>query len=118
MVIRAGREVITIEIYKEIHDSYLSRARAENPTSKPQIKHIINENLLMNLEKYEMLKKYAPYLSKVGMQDDTLFIKDSKNNSIVEVRMKGGKLVASNKNPIYVQFALALPEIVRLQKNT
>jgi len=76
----------------------------------------VTEYILINLEKDEFLRRYAPNISKIGITDNILYLKDSKENKIVEIVMKNGKLTSSDDNPIYLQFAWALPELVKLSK--
>ena len=75
----------------------------------------ISEYVLMNLEKDDFLHAYAPYISKIGIIDNVLTLKDSKKNCYVEVRMVNGKLQSDDGDPIYIQYAMALPELGQLK---
>jgi len=86
--------------------------------SKISFTQWVSDYLLMNLEKEEFLKIYAPYLSKIGIQDNVLFIRDSKKDKIIEIRLVNNKLYSNDDEPIYLQFALALPELARLKSKS
>lgn len=114
MVRRGGREVVTVEIYKENYDYFRDHAQKY----KRETKDYINEILELNVEKDKMLQKYAPGLEVIGVPNEVLYIKDHKQDKIVEIRMKNGKLYCTDEDPIYLQFAWALPELSKLKSNT
>lgn len=114
MVKRAGREVVTVEIYKDTYD-IMKKTAEEN---RYETKTYINEILVMNIEKDQFLKKYAPYLEKVGFRDNVLILKDSKKVEYIEVFLKNDKLYCSadeDKDCMHIHFALAMPELGRLK---
>jgi len=113
MVKRGGRDVITVEIYKEIYENLKRGADSLNF----EIKKYINELLAMNIEKDAFLKKYAPFLEKVGLRDNVLLLKDNKLHEYVEIFLKNEKLYCAedeSANCIHIHFALALPELGRI----
>ena len=70
----------------------------------------------MNIEKDELLRKRAPSLELIAEPSDVMYIKNHKDGKIIEIRIgKNGKLVANDDDPIYLQFAWALPEISKLK---
>ncbi len=90
----------------------------EKSDPKPTFAEWVNGYLLVSLEKDEFLRKYAPNISKIGITDNVLTRKDSKKKKYIEIRMVNGKLTSNDNDPIYLQFAWALPELVKLnQKN-
>lgn len=106
--------IVPVDIEKPLYEKISKIAFARNIP----IKKYVNEMLMMNLEKDEFLKFYAPYLSKVGLQDNILLLKDSKSNIYVEISLKNNTLFCSaheSTDCIHVHFALALPEIVKLK---
>lgn len=87
----------------------------EKADPKPTFAEWVTDYLLISLEKEEFLQKHAPNISKIGITDNILYLKDSKENKVVEITTKNGKLVSSDDNPIYLQFAWALPDVVKLK---
>lgn len=75
----------------------------------------ISEYLLMNLEKDEFVSSYFEYISIVGIHDNVLILKDSRKPLFIEIRKVNGVLKSSNDDPIYIQFALVIPELIRLK---
>jgi len=104
-------DIVTVDIERNLHQKLVKNAES----SGTSLRKYVNELLLMNLEKDEFLSKYAPFLHKIGIQDNALYIKDSKNNKLVEIRLKNGKLQSNDDDPIYLQYAMALPELSRLK---
>ena len=107
----------TITIKEEVFDKLTKKYDGSKTSQK--ISPWISDLVLMNLEKDELLHKYAPFLEVIGEPNsgDTLYIKNHKENKIVEIKMnKNYKLECSDDDPIYLQFAWALPELVNLQR--
>ena len=52
----------------------------------------LSELLLMIIEKDEFMKRYAPYLNVIGIEQNVMFIKDNKKSGVVEVSLKNNKL--------------------------
>jgi len=103
-----------LSVHTEIYDKVKDRFESEG--SNQSFTKWISEYLLMNLEKDEFLTQYAPFVSKIGIQGNVLTLKDSKKNKYVEIRMVNGRLQSDNDDPIYLQYALALPEIIALRQ--
>lgn len=105
----------TITIREEVFDR-ISKKHNESKTSL-KISPWVSDYLAMNLEKDDLVHKYAPFLEVIGEPSDVLYIKDHKKGKIVEVRInKKGELKSTDENPIYLQFAWALPELVKLKQ--
>ena len=47
--------------------------------------------------------------------DNVLYLQDENKGIVVEIRMKEGVLQSSDDDPIYLQFAMALPELTKLK---
>ena len=103
----------SLTILNDAFNKIKSRYDIEN-TDKSFVKWV-SEYLLMNLERDDFLAKYAPFLHTIGIQDNSLYLKDSKTDKVIEINYKDGKLQCSEDNPIYLQYAMAMPELARLK---
>lgn len=113
MVKRGGKEVITVEIFKETYD--VMKANAEK--KRWNTKDLINTVLAEAIERDRFLQSYAPYLSKIGYESNVLFIKDSRLGKTAEVYLRDRALycsVCEERNCVHVHYALALPETAKL----
>jgi hypothetical protein len=81
MVKRGGKEVITVEIFKKTYDAMKHVATRKRWSAKDYI----NAVLMEAIERDKFLQSYAPSLSKVGYEDDILFIRDAKIGKTAEV---------------------------------
>ena len=90
------------------------RTRYDSEKSDKTFVRWISDYILMNFEKDDFLRKYAPFISKIGITQNVLYLKDSKKNEVIEIRMVNGKLQSSYEDPIYLQYAMALPELAKL----
>ena len=106
-----------VAIMESIYE--LIKKKAEQK-GQPIVQYV-NEVLLMNIEKDDFLKTYAPYLSLAGHYENTLLIHDDKLQRNAEIIMRDGKLYCTlhegEDTCIHIAFALALPEIAKLKKN-
>ncbi|HXG08133.1 MAG TPA: hypothetical protein VNI77_12500 [Nitrososphaera sp.] len=103
----------TVVIYEDIH----KKAKAKAEQKKMTLQDYVNEVLLMNIEKDEFLKDYAPSLSLDAMTETSLFIKDARKDRTAEVVIKDSQLVCyldESNDCDHVHFALALPELGKL----
>lgn len=89
--------------------------RFEDEKPKVSFAEWVTEYLQVNLEKDDFLRTYAPNLHKIGITDNILYLKDSKKNKVIEIRMSNGNLESNDDDPIYLQFAWALPELAKLK---
>jgi len=105
-------DIVTVDIEKSIYSKLSENANSVGTS----VRKYVNEILMMNIERDEFLKSYAPYISKIGIQDNVLYLKDSKNNTVVEIRLVNGQLQSNHDDPIYLQYAMALPELMQLKR--
>jgi hypothetical protein len=113
MVKRGGKEVITVEIFKETYDAMKFIATRRRWSAKDYI----NTVLMEAIERDKFLQSYAPSLSKVGYEDDILFIRDSKLGKTAEICLRDRSLycnVCESKDCVHIHYALALPEVAKL----
>ena len=113
MAIRGGQEIIVVDIVKEVYDIYKEKSSKLGQTAKTYI----NELLRMEIEKREMMRLHASHLELMGCGEHVLYIKDRKKNIIVEVGVNDdGGIRCNYSNPLYLEFAYSLPEIVKIRK--
>jgi len=86
------------DVYEKIRQRY-----TDEQTDVSFVKWF-SDYVLMNLEKDEYLSTYAPNLHKIGITDNILYLKDSKKNKIVEIRMVNGKLHSNDADPMYLLY--------------
>jgi hypothetical protein len=113
MVKRGGKEVITVEIFKETYDAM----KVVAATKRWSAKDYINTVLMEAIEREKFLRSYAPSLSKVGYEDDILFIRDTKLGKTTEIYLRDRSLycnVCESKDCVHIHYALALPEVAKL----
>jgi hypothetical protein len=113
MVKRGGKEVITVEIFKETYEAMKFIATRKRWSAK----EYINTVLMEAIERDKFLQSYAPSLSKVGYEDDILFIRDIKLGKTAEIYLRDRSLycnVCESKDCVHIHYALALPEVAKL----
>jgi hypothetical protein len=87
----------------------------------PDFTNFVNDLLADIVETEKFQEIIAPRMTKVGLDQDNLncmYIKDEKENKIVEVFLNDNKLYCEqdrSKNCDHVMFALLQPEVSRLQ---
>jgi hypothetical protein len=113
MVKRGGKEVITVEIFKETYDVMKATAGKKRWNTKDYINTVLTEAI----ERDKFLQTYAPFLSKIGFEDNILFVRDAKLGKTAEVYLRDRTLycnVCESKDCIHIHYALALPETAKL----
>ena len=113
MVKRGGKEVITVEIFKETYNAMKVVAARKRWSAKDYI----NTVLMEAIERDKFLRSYAPSLSKVGYEDDILFIRDTKLGKTAEIYLRDRSLycsVCESNDCVHIHYALALPEVAKL----
>lgn len=113
MVKRGGKEVITVEIFKQTYDTMKTNAEK----LKWNTKEYINSVLAEAIERDKFLQTYAPNLAKVGYQENILFIRDAKAGKTADVFLKDKVLycgLCESKDCIHIRYAFALPEVARM----
>lgn len=113
MVKRGGKEVITVEIFKETYDVMKATASKRRWNTKDYINTVLTEAI----ERDKFLQTYAPFLSKIGFEENILFVRDSKLGKTAEVYLRDRTLycnVCDSKDCLHIHYALALPETAKL----
>lgn len=115
-MVREGTHQINISISDkkfQILQKGLKAAKTEKKMSG-----WILDSMLMQIEKDDFLRTYAPYLEKMAINDNSVLIKDQKLKRIVEVSYKNKKFwcdVCEKDSCPHIHFALALPELAKLK---
>ncbi len=115
MVLKPGEKLVVLKptVVKKLEEYYKS-----GTIKAPDFTNFVNELLLMNVEKDAFLRKYAPKLAKVAYEDNILFIKDFELDRTVEIYLRDHHLYCNldnSKDCVHIHYALALPEVGRLQ---
>ena len=77
----------------------------------------VNDLIIESIEADENLSLQAPMMQKIGLQDNSIMIKDNKIGRIVEVQVHGKDLICmldERKDCVHVGYAYAIPEVYRL----
>ena len=67
--------------------------------------------------RYEAFAKHAPFIEKIGIDQNRVIVKDNKRNRIAEVLLKNGELqclLDERTDCMHVGFVYSLPEIYSL----
>jgi hypothetical protein len=113
MVKRGGKQVITVEIFKETYDLMKSVAEKKRWNTKEYINAVLRDAI----EREKFLRVYAPYLLRIGQEQNTLFIKDSRMRRTAEIHLRDRRLFCSvchSRDCTHIHYALAVPEIAKL----
>lgn len=113
MVKRGGKDVVTVDIYKEIYEPLSKAAFKDGMPSKTYI------NLLLYncLNKLEFLNKLAPYLSIDDFEGNRITLKDSKNRKLIDIYQRNGEFFCESDNTtncIHTHYVWASPRTGRV----
>jgi hypothetical protein len=115
----------TVDLDRDLYERLSSLAEARHST----IKHFINEYLLLNIERDELLNDYAPFLSFDNVGKNAIYIHDARPDFhqipvmviIRNIEGSSDKRVElecttdKSKDCIHVQYCLGLPELGKLK---
>lgn len=115
---KEGFSVITItqDAYDKAHARYVHKLKSKEVEGK-SFSRYVNDIILERIEADENLALQAPFMQKIGMQDNSIMIKDNKIGRIVEVQVHGKDLVCmldEKKDCVHVGFSMAIPEVYRI----
>ncbi len=105
--------MITVEIFKETYDIMKTMATKKRWNTKDFINMIIAEAI----KRDKFLHAYAPFLCRIGFENDILVVRDTKLNTTAEIYLRDRTLycnVCESKDCIHIYYALILPEIAKL----
>jgi hypothetical protein len=116
---KEGFSVITIT--QEAHDKaktrYNRKLKLGQVESNKSFSRYVNDLIVEKVEEDENLARQAPFMQKVGMQDNSIMIKDNKIGRIAEVQVRGKDLVCmldDRRDCVHVGFAYAIPDVYRV----
>jgi hypothetical protein len=116
---KEGFSVITIT--QEAHDKaktrYNQKLKLGQVESNKSFSRYVNDLIVEKVEEDENLARQAPFMQKVGMQDNSIMIKDNKIGRIAEVQVRGKDLVCmldDRRDCVHVGFAYAIPDVYRV----
>ena len=115
---KEGFSVITIT--QLAHDKAKQRYDKKQKTGQLENKSFskfVNDLIIESIEADENLSLQAPMMQKIGLQDNSIMIKDNKIGRIVEVQVHGKDLICmldERKDCVHVGYAYAIPEVYRL----
>jgi hypothetical protein len=115
---KEGFSVITIT--QEAHDKARTRYNQKLKLGQVEDKSFsryVNDLIIEKVEEDENLARQAPFMQKVGLQDNSIMIKDNKIGRIAEVQIRGKDLVCmldDKRDCVHVGFAYAIPDVYRV----
>ncbi|MGA2874002.1 MAG: hypothetical protein ABSE82_00570 [Nitrososphaerales archaeon] len=114
---KEGFSVVTIT--QQAHDKakqrYNQKVKSEKLTKS--FSKYVNDIIIEKVEADENLALTAPFMEKIGLDGNSIMIKDNKIGRIVEVQVHGKDLVCmfdDKKDCVHVGYACAIPEVYRL----
>ena len=115
---KEGFSVVTItqDAYEKAHARYAQKLKSKELERK-SFSRYVNDIIVERIEADENLALQAPLLQKVGMQDNSIMIKDNKLGRIAEVQVRGKDIFCmldEKKDCVHVGYACAIPEVYRI----
>ena len=116
---KEGFSVITIteQAHEKARSMYLQKVKSGEENKS--FSRYINDMIMDRIEADENLSLMAPFMQKVGLQDNSIMIKDNKIGRLTEVQVHGKELVClhcNKKDCVHVGFAYSIPEVYRVMK--
>lgn len=113
MAVKKYKRSPTVAISEPVYSKAKAKAEARGMT----LIDYVNEILLLNVEKDDFLKRYAPYIEAITV-GNTIVLRDHKINKVAEIYMKNGMLYCSHDESndcMHIHFALALPDVAKIK---
>ena len=123
---KEGYSVITIPVqtHEKARSRYLQKIKTGEIQNSKSFSRFVNDIIMDRIEADENLSLMAPFMQKVGLQDNSIMIKDNKAGRIAEIQIRGKEILClycNKKDCVHVGFSYAIPEVYRimiLQKST
>jgi hypothetical protein len=112
-----GFSAITVkdELYKKLNEKI--EAEYNDKKVRPSLASYVSDILWYVIESDEILRRNGPFLGKLAVEPDRVFIKDNKRNEIAELVLKDGELYCNldeGFNCVHIGFAWAIPEVYKV----
>ena|SRR5579875_1181314 len=115
---KEGFSVVTITeaAQEKAHSFYLRQIKSGQIDNK-SFSRYVNDLIMDRIEADEALSRVAPFMQKIGLQDNSIMLRDNKLGRMVEVQIRGKELICflCQKNDCaHVGFSYAIPEVYRV----
>ena len=111
---RAGGDVVTVDVYRDLYDAMRRAAEHRGETTKTYINRI----LFNSVKKMNYIERNAPYLSVDSCDDNKITIKDEKSKRLIDVFKKDGKFFCEDHEGEdgceHIQYVLVVPDCCKL----
>src|SRR5487761_2541530 len=114
---KEGFSVVTIT--QQAHDKakqrYNQKVKSEKLTKS--FSKYVNDIIIEKVEADENLSLTAPFMEKIGLEGNSIMIKDNKIQRIVEVQVHGKDLICmldERKDCAHVGYAYSIPDVYRV----
>jgi len=107
-------DIVTVDIERKLHEKLVKEAK-DNDVS---LRKYVNELLLAEMQKNELLAKHIPKIEKISVDDDRVILKDNIKNRIAEIIIQKGELLCqlcNQKDCVHIGFVFSLPELAGLK---
>lgn len=120
----SGREAYKT-VYLSLRQELVERiekvreAKQGDKVTRISLASTIEDLLVPELERNEVLRRYAPFLEPIGVVDNVITIRDNRLMRIVELRVKEGKLYCDldrGKSCVHIGFAWSIPKVYKVMK--
>lgn len=115
---KEGYSVVTIteEAHQRAHSFYHRQVKSGQLDGK-SFSRYVNDLIMDRIEADEALSRVAPFMQKIGLQDNSILLRDNKLGRMVEIQIRGKELICffCQKNDCaHVGFSYAIPEVYRV----
>ena len=115
---KEGFSVITItqQAYDKAKQRYDKKTKTGQLENKSFSKYV-NDLIMESIEADENLSLQAPFMQTIGLEANSIMIKDNKIGRIVEVQVHGKDLICmldERKDCVHVGYAYAIPVVYKL----
>jgi len=118
------RGFLAISISREDKEKIEEYLKKRYPEYQPPLSTFVRKVVFEYIEKDEVMRQYGPYMSFVSNNENTIFIKDEKNDRVVPVRVvikENGQFdlfceLDERNDCMHVGFVFALPEFYKILK--
>jgi hypothetical protein len=118
------RGFLAISISQENKKKIEEYLKSKYPEFTPKLSVFVAKVVFDYIERDEVMRQYGPYMSYAGNNENTIFIKDEKNDRIAPVRVvikENGQYdlfceLDQRDDCMHAGFVFALPELYKILK--